>query len=169
MKKAAKKMITEPFKMANKPIRNSAKAIIIRNNKILLTRNRDLIGDYFLLPGGGQNHKETLDKAIIRECREETGAIVKVGKLLFIREYIAQNHDFGEFDSEIHQVEFIFECDLIEDPSVDRQSEPDATQISVDWIPVTDLSKIRFYPSVLSNILNSNFKHDSPSYLGDTL
>lgn len=162
-------MTTVPFKMANKPIRNSAKAIIVKDNKILLTRNRDLLGDYYLLPGGGQNHKETLDKAVIRECLEETGAIIKVGKLSFIREYIAENHDFGEFDPEIHQVEFIFECDLIEAPNKTRQSEPDATQISVDWVSLPDLLKIRFFPSVLANLLNNHSHQPTPVYLGDIL
>jgi len=34
-------------------IRNSAKAIIIRDGCLLLIRNRDEEGDWFTLPGGG--------------------------------------------------------------------------------------------------------------------
>jgi hypothetical protein len=39
-----------------KPIRNSAKAIVIRDGYLLSIRNRDADGDWYILPGGGQNH-----------------------------------------------------------------------------------------------------------------
>lgn len=35
-------------------IRNSAKAIIIKDGRILLTKNEDQFGTFYLLPGGGQ-------------------------------------------------------------------------------------------------------------------
>ncbi|MDF2682566.1 MAG: hydrolase [Brevibacillus sp.] len=41
-----------------KPIRNSAKAVITQNEKILLTKNRDEFGFFYLFPGGGQDHGE---------------------------------------------------------------------------------------------------------------
>lgn len=156
--------------MSKKPIRNSAKAIIIKDNKILVTQNRDLLGDYYLLPGGGQNHKETLDQAVIRECAEEAGASVTVGALLYIREYIAENHDFGEFDPDIHQVEFIFRCYLNGNLDKKLQTEPDATQIGIKWVNLTDLVNMRFYPSTLAKILhNFDANNSTPTYLGEVL
>lgn len=54
-------------------IRNSAKAIIINEDKILLTKNQDNEGYFYLYPGGGQEYRETLHDALIRECIEEVG------------------------------------------------------------------------------------------------
>lgn len=48
-------------------IRNSAKAIIIEDGKILFTKNKTENGLFYLLPGGGQEHDETLVEALKRE------------------------------------------------------------------------------------------------------
>jgi 8-oxo-dGTP diphosphatase len=44
-------------------IRNSAKAIIIQNGKVLLTINLGKDGYFYMFPGGGQEHGETLHQA----------------------------------------------------------------------------------------------------------
>jgi ADP-ribose pyrophosphatase YjhB (NUDIX family) len=95
-----------------KPIRNSAKAIIIENKKILLTKNKDDFGFFYLFPGGGQEHGEELKDAVLRECLEEIGEKVVVGNLVYVREYIGKNHEFAAWDSDVHQVEFYFQCSL---------------------------------------------------------
>jgi ADP-ribose pyrophosphatase YjhB (NUDIX family) len=46
-------------------IRNSAKAIIISGDKILLTKNQDNEGYFYLFPGGGQEHGETIHNALL--------------------------------------------------------------------------------------------------------
>lgn len=49
-------------------IRSTAKAIIIKGNKILLNKCKDIKnGDYYSLPGGGQQKYETLHDAVVRE------------------------------------------------------------------------------------------------------
>ncbi|MEA1975825.1 MAG: NUDIX domain-containing protein, partial [Bacillota bacterium] len=96
-------------------IRNSIKAIIINNNKILLTHNEYGGEQFYLLPGGGQNHGETIIDALKRECLEEVNSSVDVLRLRFIREYIGKNHQFASEDSDVHQVELMFECRLIDD------------------------------------------------------
>lgn len=48
--------------------------------KILLTRRTD--NGRWCLPGGGMDAGESLEETCIREVREETGLIVRVGKLL---------------------------------------------------------------------------------------
>lgn len=86
------------------PIRVSVKALILEKNKILMTRNRDAIGDWYLLPGGGQIHGETLLDALKRECIEEIGAEVEVGAIRLVRDYIGRNHEFSEHDGDAHQI-----------------------------------------------------------------
>lgn len=53
--------------------RSSVKALIVKDDKILLNRCHDIYGEYFCLPGGGQHLYETLHETVIRECIEETG------------------------------------------------------------------------------------------------
>ena len=43
-----------------KSIRNSVKAIIIKDEKVLFTKNKDKDGVFYLLPGGGQEHGENM-------------------------------------------------------------------------------------------------------------
>ena len=58
-------------------IRNSAKAIIIRDGCLLLVQNKDEEGDWYTLPGGGQNHGETLREALQRECQEKISVSIQ--------------------------------------------------------------------------------------------
>ncbi|MBM3861911.1 MAG: NUDIX domain-containing protein, partial [Verrucomicrobia bacterium] len=68
-------------------IRNSAKAIIIRDGCVLLVRVNDEGGEWYVLPGGGQRHGESLHETVRRECLEEIGVEVEVGELRLVREY----------------------------------------------------------------------------------
>ncbi|WP_246070554.1 NUDIX domain-containing protein [Paenibacillus kobensis] len=110
-----------------KPIRNSAKAIIIEDGKVLLTKNQDDNGFFYLFPGGGQEQGEQLSDAVYRECIEEIGQQVVVGDLIYVREYIGKNHEFAAWDSEIHQVEFYFKCSLkTNNATFDNGCNPDS-------------------------------------------
>jgi len=150
-----------------KPIRNSAKAVIIEENRVLLTRNRDHKGEFYLFPGGGQEHGEELRKSVVRECIEEIGYSVTVRDLIHVREYIGKNHEFSEWDSDVHQVEFYFECELIDYSGVLTNGEnPDANQLGVEWVEMDRLDQVRVYPKVLSEILRTRNNH--ANYLGDT-
>ena len=57
--------------------RVSARALILRGNSLLAIRAKDAHGEFFVLPGGGQNHGETLPEALLRECREELGVEIE--------------------------------------------------------------------------------------------
>nr|WP_077596778.1 NUDIX domain-containing protein [Oceanobacillus kimchii] len=94
-------------------IRNSAKAIIINGDKVLLTKNQDRDGYFYLFPGGGQKHGETIHTTLLRECIEEIGMKVEIRELLHIREYIGKNHEHSTFDFNVHQVEYYFICNLV--------------------------------------------------------
>ena len=55
-------------------IRPSARAIIIKDNKIYMVHS--LLYDYYKFPGGGIEHDESNIDALIRETKEEAGLIV---------------------------------------------------------------------------------------------
>ena len=148
-------------------IRNSAKAIIIRDGCLLLVRNRDEEGDWHTLPGGGQDHGETLREALQRECQEEIGVRVQIGELLLIREYIGRNHEFAEHDAEAHQVEFMFECRIEASSTPATGKTPDARQTGVAWVPLTELQRCRLYPKVLCQLLKNDLTSLTTRYLDD--
>ncbi len=62
--------------------RPSVYGIIIKDNKVLLTRQ----WDGFDFPGGGVEKGETLEEALVREVQEETGIIVKKGEMLYMHQ-----------------------------------------------------------------------------------
>lgn len=150
-----------------RPIRNSAKAIIVRDDCVLMIRNVDAEGDWYLLPGGGQNPGETLPTALQRECLEETGALVEVGDLKLVREYIGRNHEFADHDGDVHQVEFMFECAVDPSYTPTTGATPDVYQTGVAWLPLSELARYRVYPSVLRRLLRSGIRGLSCDYVGD--
>ncbi len=106
-------------------LRNSAKAVIIEDGRLLVTVNQGDSSRYYLLPGGGQEGGETLHQALRRECLEEIGADVEIGDLLYLREYIGRNHEFVADHGGVHQVDFMFGCRLKTRPSHDAATVPD--------------------------------------------
>ena len=86
-------------------IRNSAKAVIVKDEKLLAIKIQENSGTYYILPGGGQEHGENLHQALIRECKEELGADIEIGDLIFVREYIGKNHELAAYHAHAHQKE----------------------------------------------------------------
>ncbi|MGM0877741.1 MAG: NUDIX domain-containing protein [Bacillota bacterium] len=148
-------------------IRNSAKAIIISGDKVLLTKNQDNEGYFYLFPGGGQEHGETIHNTLLRECIEEVGKEVEIGELLHIREYIGKNHEYSSFDFNVHQVEYYFVCTLVNN-SYKTPTNPDSHQVGIEWIHINNLLEYRIYPKELKKYIIKHLNNEkSPVYLGD--
>lgn len=150
-----------------KPIRNSVKALIVEDSKILAIKLADEQGYWYVLPGGGQEPGETFHQALQRECLEEISTEVEIGDLRFIREYIGENHEFANWDANVHQVEFMFECRLPEGVQPRTGHVPDSTQLDVEWLDVATLDNYRLYPLALRPLIASFRDAGTPIYLGD--
>jgi 8-oxo-dGTP diphosphatase len=153
--------------------RNSAKALIVHEGKLLVIKYRDPLdesaAEYFGLPGGGQEHGEALEQTLYRECQEEINVDVEVKELIFVREYIGKNH-WPAMHSQIHQVDFLFLCTICEgEPAIGHT--PDTEQIGVVWLPLAELENTKFYPGtlrkLLSTVLSSETMPAHPVYVGD--
>lgn len=151
-----------------RPIRNSAKAVIIKDGKLLAQKNKDDWGYFYLLPGGGQEPGESIREALARECMEEISARVEIRDILFVRDYLGKNHEFAEWDEGVHQIEYMFECILLNEEELGNGSIPDQAQVGVEWLDLGNLSKYRIYPSALKEHLGVNGKISDRIYLGDT-
>jgi len=148
-------------------IRNSIKGLIVRDQKILFTKNINEEGvEFYILPGGGQNPGETMTEALVRECLEEISCRVQVENLVFVRDYIGENHEFFIEDAGIHQVEYMFSCSICEGETPQHGGHPDDPwQIGIEWISIDELDKYPIYPQILKKCLPS--RNGYQVYLGD--
>jgi 8-oxo-dGTP diphosphatase len=139
-------------------IRNSAKALIIRDGCLLAMRMRGEDGsNFFILPGGGQEPGETLVDAARRECAEELGVEVIVHELRYVREFL---------EDRPHRVEFIFRCTLAAEPD-GTATRPDVGQLGIAWLPLAQLPHTAFYPLGLRALLAGANMNTSSVYLGN--
>jgi len=148
-------------------IRTAARALIIHQSKLLTIKMRDKTGVFYILPGGGQRHGETLQEGLKRECLEEIGTDVEVGELLYVREYIGKNHEFRKAHRTFHQVENVFRCNLPDPGSIGPGSELDKKQVGIEWIPLHELQDRRFLPEVIKSFFSNDGFDAGTNYLGD--
>lgn len=95
---------------------------------------------------------------------EEAGIKVKARDVIHIREYIADNHEFSGKKPGFHQVEIMFQCQLLDSSEIGQGTGMDERQIGVSWLPVDELAQHRLYPAILKKVLRDN-NHRS-IYLG---
>lgn len=142
-----------------KPIRTSAKALIIKDGKMLAIKLKDEDGEFYIMPGGGQDSEELLSSAVCREVAEETGILTECKELLFVIE--------GLHGESFHRIDMVFHCDyigLIPDASL----HGDTNQVGYDWLDVKTLNTTPLYPSKLRRQI-MNFCEGKPYkvYLGN--
>ena len=140
-------------------IRNSAKALIIRDGKMLAVRLRDGDDEWYIMPGGGQEPDETLKEAVCREVREELGMEVSCGDLAFVIE--------GVNGESFHRVDLVFRCEYLgEAPAA--ATHPDTMQTGYDWLDIANLNKLPLYPSKLRRAIMDLYENKlHPVYLGN--
>ncbi len=147
------------------PVRVSAKAVIVEDNRLLVLHMIDDEGDWYLLPGGGHEPGETLEETLLRECQEEIGATVEPGAVLWLRDYQERNHEYRHHRPGFHQLEIMFQCKLLGRPDLDVRG--DEGQIGIVWIPLDEIERWRFYPKTLRPHLAAGLPDSGAIYLGD--
>lgn len=156
-----------PASSGNQPIRCAARALIVHEGRLLTVVLRDKQGDLHVLPGGGQLHGETLADAVRRECREELGVDITVQGLAYVREYIGANHAYASRHRDFHQVEAVFHAVIDDISRLGAGVGQDNRQVGLTWIPLAELHRFRFSPSLLKEyVKNGTFVIPQP-YLGD--
>ena len=142
----------------SRPIRPSAKALIIRDGRILAIRLNDGQETFHIMPGGGQEAGEPLPAAVAREVAEELGVRVRVGDLAFVIE--------GTEGEPFHRIDLVFQCEYlgeIEHAAV----HGDTNQVGFDWLDIATLNHSTLYPSKLRRaIMSLCAELPYPRYLG---
>ena len=124
----------------NRPIRNSAKALIIRDGKMAAIRISDGGEEWYILPGGGQESGEQLADTVRREVAEELGLEVNPTELVFVVE--------GVQGERFHRVDLVFLCEYLR-PIENPVLHSDTNQTGVEWLEIAGLNHSKLYPSRL--------------------
>ncbi|WP_082704138.1 NUDIX domain-containing protein [Paenibacillus pabuli] len=146
------------LKMERK-IRNSAKALIIKEGKMLAIKLDDHGDVFYIMPGGDQNAGETLAEAVKREVAEEIGVDVEPLSLEFVIE--------GVYGEAFHRVDLVFLCEYV--GSIDNSVlQDDKNQTRYEWLDINNITKEPLYPSKLrKQILRLSKGEKTEMYLGN--
>ena len=144
-------------------IRNAVRAVISRDDSVLLQRKIDDNGtERYALPGGAQEHGERLTEALQRECEEEIGTRVEVIDLLFVGDYFKPRETSPPTTRQL--LEFLFICSV--DPGYQPRNgpHPDKHQVEVVWVPFDSLEGINLVPAGYVELLRQ--QKSSRVYVG---
>ncbi|MBR9680235.1 MAG: NUDIX hydrolase [Candidatus Altiarchaeota archaeon] len=106
----------------------STKALIEKDGKFLMIKTSR--GGY-MFPGGLVEEKESLENAVIREVKEETGLQIEVGTFFHANKF---NHPKGG-----ENVVLFFKCNIIGGEEK-LGSEIDHEFLSLDWVSPSDMT-----------------------------
>ena len=120
--------------------------LLIEDNKLLLVELQSPVTDKWtwIPPGGGVEFGESLEQALIREFKEETGLTVSVGRRVHVNEVISPP---------IHAIEFYFlvnreegELQLGNDPEM---TEDDQILNDIGFFSLTQMQEMEVAPDFL--------------------
>ncbi|MBE5806850.1 MAG: NUDIX domain-containing protein [Clostridiales bacterium] len=141
--------------------RNSAKAIVLHENKILLNRCISRYGEYFALPGGGQHNGELLTETVRRELLEETGYTVSPIRLSGLYERVSSGRD----DGMNHKIYFVFLCKLDDVPRKEP-TETDKFQLGMEWLDVNAVRVANLFPRAIRDNIFALIDYGETIFLG---
>lgn len=141
--------------------RNSAKALVVRDGKLLVNRCVSRFGEYYALPGGGQLTGEMLSETVKRELLEETGYSVVPLRLSGIYERISE----GRRDGNSHKIYFIFLCRL-ESEERREPTEKDRFQIGCEWIDIRQAHRKNLFPRAIRDNLSGLIGRGETIFIG---
>ncbi len=128
--------VHEPFRLQ----RTAAYGLLEREGAVLLTRvsARGFHTGLWSLPGGGIDHGESPQDAVVREVREETGVRCAVGEVVSVADERVRGTAPSGRDEELHAIGVVFRAEVVEEPA-ELVTEVGGTTDAVAWVPVADV------------------------------
>lgn len=124
----------------NAAMRKAVRAIVIRDDEMLVMKRNKFGHEYYALVGGGIDFGETAEQSLRRELREETGLHVESPRLVYIEE---AGNPFG--------TQYIYLCNYVggepalEADSIEAQIHADGKNLYEPvWLPIKDLPMTNF-------------------------
>lgn len=139
-------------------MRTYARAIVIRDNNILVMKRFKVNREYFTLLGGKVEPHETPDLTAIREVKEESTIDATNPRLVFIEEAV-----------DPYGVQYVYLCDYVSGEPV---LPPTADEVfwtaegkntyTPTWVSLEDFSKLPFVSELLKEAILTGLKHGWP-------
>lgn len=121
--------------------RLAAKALIRRDDHVLLARlsARAVETGRWTLPGGGVDHGESPETALLREVEEECGLRPTVRSLVGVHDvHLTGNAPDGRLE-DFHAVNLVYEASVPDD-AAPVVREVDGTTDEVAWVPLAEIA-----------------------------
>src|SRR4030095_4536245 len=128
-------------------MRRAARAIVIKDNKLLVMHRNKFGTEYDTLPGGNVEIGETPEQTAIREVAEEASISVQNPRLVFI-----------DHAGDMYGDQYVFLCDY---QSGEPQLTPESTEALIHkmgknlyepkWVPLGSLGTTPFLSEELKN------------------
>ena len=145
--------------LGSEPPRIRVAALIVIDGRVLLVRHRRGNRRYFLLPGGGVEHRETLADALKREVLEEVGLDIEVGDPVLLSDTV-------DPASPAHRVHIVFAATVL--AGVPHAPENDPRVEDVAFATPSELDGLDLRPPIASAIRKvlDDPEHAGARYLG---
>ena len=133
-------------RMTDNSPRLAVRAVILRNNRLLLVNAYPgTQSDLWCLPGGGVQRHASLPDNLVREVYEETGLTVSVGDPVMVNEFHAPEKGF-------HQVDLYFRCCVIGGEDRPDWQDTEGVVNRRRWVSRSDMAALRFKPDTLPGV-----------------
>ena len=139
-------------------MRHAVRAIVLRDNELLVMKRDKFGARYYTLPGGGVKWGEPARHALLREMREETGLKLGAGRLVFV-----------ENSGPVYGTQYVYLVDYLGgEPRLDPGSDEakvDAlgkNRYHPEWLPVEKLAGVTFVSPRLQQALLTALRTSFP-------
>jgi len=126
-------------------IRLATRAIIIKDDRLLLVNAYKGSGRLWCAPGGGAERHQSLPENVKREVMEETGLSVTPGEICLINE-------FHDPEGTFHQVDIYFRCRIDAGEVEDTWTDPEGVVSQRIWVTRDELAELKVKPDSLGDV-----------------
>ncbi len=110
--------------------------VVVRDGRILLVKHRKYGKEYWVLPGGGLEYRETIFESLKREFEEELGVSAEPVEVLKLRDFIPEDEDR-------HIVDVYVKCEISGSPRITGE---DPLVVDFGWFDASELENLICYP-----------------------
>lgn len=142
----------------NDAVRVRVAGFLVRDGRLLLISHKKDGNVYWLLPGGGVDHGESLEEALEREFREELGIAIRVGQPVLMCDSIDPS-------GKRHIINIIFSCSH---ENGDISLGKEERLYGYDFFSADSISSLAMFPPLNSEIVSIMNGKQKSLYIGKT-
>ena len=140
-------------------MRYASRAVVIKDNQLLLMHRNKFGMEYYALVGGGVDPGETPEQALYREVTEEASITIANERLVILE-------DAGK----MYGIQYIYLCDyvsgepVLHPASIEQAITADGKNLYTPlWLPLDKLPDVTLLPAELKATILDCLKHGWPT------